>query len=491
MMRRALYGRVLLLWGWAFGSQHYIDIGIDVDGGEAQLRATQSDEPQWAAMRFCETHALNASVEGLPCASLLAEEIIVHGGRYELRTSAWATTAAALGVPRADTAVAPAPYSLPLRRSDDRATVVRDACAQLGLLATACDALLASVAAAVPDSALGAGALYVPVETNDLLEWPGGPGGAVAAMARGAAALFGSNVAELRCATDVTRVAQQLCVVSPRAAQFSAAAAETDPLRWPTRDANPQLQVASLSCDAAALESSLRAAQARAPACAPSARAALALTPAVSLELTDADWHDGSRLTLLAWPTELAPAADAGSARFGLARAAVGRVCARFCAVHRCPDRTYSTAQLVRALLGTGADDEILARDATQREPRVVLSLSTLPGRIGALESMLGRLREQTRPADAIYVTLPCASIRAGGVPYLVPQALADAHARGELTLLRADADWGPATKLIAALAREQALVAAGGDARSVIVTVDDDILYPRTLVEVSEATNA
>ena len=44
MMRRALYGRVLLLWGWAFGSQHYIDIGIDVDGGEAQLRATQSDE---------------------------------------------------------------------------------------------------------------------------------------------------------------------------------------------------------------------------------------------------------------------------------------------------------------------------------------------------------------------------------------------------------------------------------------------------------------
>ena len=143
------------------------------------------------------------------------------------------------------------------------------------------------------------------------------------------------------------------------------------------------------------------------------------------------------------------------------------------------------------ARINCPVDDEILARDATQREPRVVLSLSTLPGRIGALESMLGRLREQTRPADAIYVTLPCASIRAGGVPYLVPQALADAHARGELTLLRADADWGPATKLIAALAREQALVAAGGDARSVIVTVDDDILYPRTLVEVSEATNA
>ena len=484
-MRRLSLHCVLFL-GWA-GSQHLIDIGIDVDGGEAQLRATQSDEPQWAAMRFCEIHSLNASVEGLPCASLLAEEIIVHGGRYELRTSAVATTAAALGT-RADTAVAPAPYSLPLRRSDDRAAVVRDKCGQLGLLATACDALLASVAAAVPDSALGAGALYIPVETDDLLEWPGGPDGAIASMARGAAALFGSNVAQLRCATDVTRVAQQLCVVSPRAAQFSAAAAETDPLRWPARDANPQQQVTALSCDADALESSLRAAQARAPACEPSARAALALMPAVSLELTDAEWHDGSRLTLLAWPTELAPATDgaggAGSAQFGLARAAVGRVCARFCAVHRCPDRTYTTAQLVRALLGT-EPDQVLARDETQREPRVVLSLSTLPGRIGALESMLGRLREQTRPADAIYVTLPCASIRAGGVPYLVPQALADAHARGELTLLRADADWGPATKLIAALAREQALMAAGGDARSVIVTVDDDILYPRTLVEV------
>ena len=45
-----------------------------------------------------------------------------------------------------------------------------------------------------------------------------------------------------------------------------------------------------------------------------------------------------------------------------------------------------------------GADDEILARDATQREPRVVLSLSTLPGRIGALESMLGRPREANAP---------------------------------------------------------------------------------------------
>ena len=70
-MRRLSLHCVLFL-GWA-GSQHLIDIGIDVDGGEAQLRATQSDEPQWAAMRFCEIHSLNASVEGLPCASLLAE----------------------------------------------------------------------------------------------------------------------------------------------------------------------------------------------------------------------------------------------------------------------------------------------------------------------------------------------------------------------------------------------------------------------------------
>ena len=179
-----------LLWARALSvddAEIVIDVGVD--GASRPLVVSADDEPQWAASRFCAEHHLSDSTEGFPCASMLAEEIITQGGRYDVRSSAADATAAALGwEPRGGgggggggsaaaraAECAATTHALALRRGDDRDARVRALCARLGLFdggergaagasATECDALRASVDAAVPESALGAGALRVPIE---------------------------------------------------------------------------------------------------------------------------------------------------------------------------------------------------------------------------------------------------------------------------------------------------------------------------------------
>ena len=133
MMRRALYGRVLLLWGGPSAASITSTSASTWTEARLSCAPTQSDEPQWRRCAFarrtrstprskacrarrCSPRRSSCTAGGTSCARPPGD----HGGRA--------------GRTRADTAVAPAPYSLPLRRSDDRATVVRDACAQLALL---------------------------------------------------------------------------------------------------------------------------------------------------------------------------------------------------------------------------------------------------------------------------------------------------------------------------------------------------------------------
>jgi hypothetical protein len=93
-----------LLWARALSvddAEIVIDVGVD--GASRPLVVSADDEPQWAASRFCAEHHLSDSTEGFPCASMLAEEIITQGGRYDVRSSAADATAAALGwEPRGD-----------------------------------------------------------------------------------------------------------------------------------------------------------------------------------------------------------------------------------------------------------------------------------------------------------------------------------------------------------------------------------------------------
>jgi hypothetical protein len=97
---------------------------------------------------------------------------------------------------------------------------------------------------------------------------------------------------------------------------------------------------------------------------------------------------------------------------------------------------------------------------------RVVVSLTTLPGREDLVERTLHSLRGQVRRPDRVYVWL------AEGRDY----AKIPACEGLELSVARSP-DRGPATKLIPTLARE-----ACPD--TLIITVDDDVVYPPRLLE-------
>ena len=107
---------------------------------------------------------------------------------------------------------------------------------------------------------------------------------------------------------------------------------------------------------------------------------------------------------------------------------------------------------------------------ATNR--RVVISLTTLPSRIGRLRQVLNSLIDQDAPADEIVLALPQVSQREK-VPYTVPGFLRNSDA---VTVLACERDWGPATKLIPALLAEQR-------PDTLILALDDDNVYPRNMV--------
>lgn len=103
---------------------------------------------------------------------------------------------------------------------------------------------------------------------------------------------------------------------------------------------------------------------------------------------------------------------------------------------------------------------------------RTVLSLTTLPGRIQKLRPVVECLNQQTACVDAILVNVPH-RLRRSGQRYQIPAWLP----RQPLVQIRRCTDYGPATKLLGALEAER-------NPDCVIITVDDDVLYPPSMVE-------
>ncbi len=103
---------------------------------------------------------------------------------------------------------------------------------------------------------------------------------------------------------------------------------------------------------------------------------------------------------------------------------------------------------------------------------RMVISLTTTPARIGFTREMLTALADQTDAFSAILINIPHRLSRTGEI-YDVP------HWMGTIEKLRINrcTDYGPATKLLGALECE-------ADPDTLIVTVDDDVLYPRWMIE-------
>lgn len=109
------------------------------------------------------------------------------------------------------------------------------------------------------------------------------------------------------------------------------------------------------------------------------------------------------------------------------------------------------------------------ARPVPPRAERVVIALTTVPERAGALRRVLSSLLDQSEPADRIVLALPRTSLR--GAAYPDPAGLG---LPAGVDVIRCE-DAGPATKLLPALKLEP---------EAVLIVVDDDVVYPRTLVE-------
>src|SRR5438093_4007221 len=119
---------------------------------------------------------------------------------------------------------------------------------------------------------------------------------------------------------------------------------------------------------------------------------------------------------------------------------------------------------------------ETLASSKKSGDCRVIVSLSTVPERMGNLGPTIRSLLRQTRPPDEIGLASAEVSSREQR-PYAVPKHV---WRWQRMRILHCRRDWGPATKFIP-IVREEL---AAGRGNTLIMVVDDDRMYPRDALE-------
>ena len=102
---------------------------------------------------------------------------------------------------------------------------------------------------------------------------------------------------------------------------------------------------------------------------------------------------------------------------------------------------------------------------------RIVASLTTMPDRYSKVVKTLESLRRQTYKLDAIYLSLPERSRRLNIEYPPIPSEISN------LCTIVPCIDFGPITKILGGLLAED-------DPETVIITFDDDMIYPEDLVE-------
>jgi Glycosyl transferase family 2 len=120
---------------------------------------------------------------------------------------------------------------------------------------------------------------------------------------------------------------------------------------------------------------------------------------------------------------------------------------------------------------------QVLSKSRPLQRGRVIVSLTTLPERIGNLEPTIRSLLEQTRLPDEIVLAVPEFSIRQKN-RYVVPAYLKQIPS---LRILHCEKDWGPATKFIPVVQEELAT----DRGQTLVWVVDDDRTYPRDALEI------
>jgi len=105
---------------------------------------------------------------------------------------------------------------------------------------------------------------------------------------------------------------------------------------------------------------------------------------------------------------------------------------------------------------------------------RIVVSLTTIPSRLGNLDKVLDALIDgQTVQPDVVYLNVPLVFGRTGEVYDLSKLE----YSNPRLKILRCD-DYGPVTKILPALEAEH------GNKRTVILYTDDDAIPPPDFIE-------
>lgn len=106
---------------------------------------------------------------------------------------------------------------------------------------------------------------------------------------------------------------------------------------------------------------------------------------------------------------------------------------------------------------------------------RIVLSMTTTPTRILSLEGTLKSLLSQTHPPDLIQINIPEVFHRTGEKYPEIDSIKIFQHPK--ILVHHSVHDYGPATKLVPTLETET-------DPNTLIITVDDDTIYPGDMVE-------
>lgn len=110
---------------------------------------------------------------------------------------------------------------------------------------------------------------------------------------------------------------------------------------------------------------------------------------------------------------------------------------------------------------------------------RIVVTMTTLPGREDLIIDTCKSIVEQTIKPDVIYLTLPKIARRFNQPYPEMPDQI-----KSWCKIIQSDIDYGPVTKLYGGIAEES-------DPETIIISCDDDVIYPpntfETLLEKSE----
>jgi hypothetical protein len=112
---------------------------------------------------------------------------------------------------------------------------------------------------------------------------------------------------------------------------------------------------------------------------------------------------------------------------------------------------------------------------------KIVVSFTTSPTRINKCGPMIHSILDQTRRPDLFLLNIPEEFARTGDT-YIVPK-----YIRKALTVNRIAVDYGPATKIVPAVLYLREHADKYDPEHTRIIYVDDDIAYPKKMVETYE----